>query len=246
MNSVVWGHPGERDSFPENRPGLGGREGALGAAPLWAIRPLPRGLGSRWGRSGGTGLDVGREGTAVVGGLAPAAAARARRVPAGCPLGALGLGAGPWGPGSLHPAGAGAHSPHLARGWGLGPSCRQSRPPARGVMATTLPTWTQRKGEERRYHDSREDGRRLPAWALTRWAGGRSHGGGAQSWGLGAADGLGLGEGRTLGELGCGCAGVASPALQVLPALQVGPAPGAEGMRARPTSPFSHYFSKGK
>lgn len=128
----------------------------------------------------------------MVGGLAPAAAARARPVPAGCPLGALGPGTGPSARLTASGRDGGTAPPTWARGWGLGLSCRQSRPPARGVMATTLPTWTQRKGEERRYHDSREDGRRLPAWALTRRAGGRSRRR-AQSWGLGAADGLGLG-----------------------------------------------------
>lgn len=48
--------------------------------------------------------------------------------------------------------------------WGLGLNSRQSRPPARGVMATTLFTWTVGKGrrkEERRHQGRREDGRGL-------------------------------------------------------------------------------------
>lgn len=157
----------------------------------------PQRPGVALGSLGKDGLGCQPGGDRGGGRTGPTAAARARRVPAGCPLGALGPGAGPSARLAASGWGGGAAPPTWARGWGLGSSCRQSRPPACGVMATTLPTWTQRKGEERRYHDSREDGRRLPAWALTRRAGGRSRCG-AQSWGLGAADGLGLWRGGSV------------------------------------------------
>lgn len=52
-----------------------------------------------------------------------------------------------------------------------------------------------------------------------------------------------------LGDLGWGSGGhgvFAHARFFMSPHTNRGLVPGAEGMRARPTSPFSHYFSKGK
>lgn len=154
------------------------------------------------------------------------------------------------------------------RAWGLGQNSRQSRPPARGVMATTLPTWTMRKGrrEERRHHDRRENGGggssescvleppplQLGQTLAPFTPGPPGHGGAcapvlAQSvhvLGCPEYDDLGLlcwGPRQVLMKMGlCMCRPLLSPP------CKSGMVPGAEGMRARPTSPFSHYFSKGK
>lgn len=151
----------------------------------------------------------------------------------------------------------------------MGHNSRQSRPPARGVMATTLPTWTMRKGrrEERRLHDRRENARGLLSVLcagvpiLSAWHGPSAfHPRDPRAWwglcsmsalrvcmSLGVLSMMTLascagGPGGSWGKWGFG---TCRPFL-LSPPCKSGMVPGAEGMRARPTSPFSHYFSKGK
>lgn len=56
-------------------------------------------------------------------------------------------------------------------------------------------------------------------------------------------DDLGLLRWGPRGSWGDGA--LARPGLSFFPHRKSGMVPGAEGMRARPTYPFSHYFSKG-
>lgn len=119
MNSVVWGHPGETDGAPEDQPGLGGREGALGRLHFG-----PSGLSPEaWGCAG-----VAREGRAwMSAGRGPRwwedwphsrspCPPGARRVPTGCPR----PGRRAFGQARCIRLGRGRRSPHLGSGLGAG------------------------------------------------------------------------------------------------------------------------------